>query len=1031
MSRESRIACRSVLCILCASCGVWIAALPARAGDWPQWRYDAGRTAASPEALPAELHLQWVRSLPTPRPAFPKYPRLSFDSSYEPVVMEKRMFVPSMVTDSVTALETDTGAELWRFYTDGPVRLAPVAFGGKVAFVSDDGHLYCVDAADGRLAWTCRYLPPERKVRKVLGNDRLISLWPARGGPVLEGGKIYFAAGVWPFEGVWVSAVDAETGRLIWSNDEIGSIADGLLDHSTRRDAGLSPQGYLALVGDKLIVPSGRAMPGTLDRNTGKLEPYSSGWGGRDNLAKGCWYASGAGKYLFQSGEPYDLATGARLMIDPANEKELGEFREPVLTGDVAYFSEPVNKMQGYRPAGVGYERIVAWDLTKHSEFKEWQDEQNRKWKTVTFHELWSLPGQLKVHIKAGPRLYAGGPGVVAAIDIPGQGGSPSVSWQAQIEGTPSRMLAADGRLFVVTREGSLYCFGAEKVEPKVHAVPSQKLAAPDDLWAQVAENVLKTTGAQEGYCLALGVGSGRLVAELVQQSKLHVIAVDPDGDKVRTLRRSFDDAGLYGTRVVVHQGDPVSYPFPPYLASLIVSEDLAAAGLASGTTFAKQVFRSLRPYGGAACLLVPVDQQEFFAGSVEAAGVSGARVSRVGMFALLERVGALPGAADWTHENGDAGSSLVSRDGRVKAPFGVLWYGGAIDMLFPEWDFTHSGPPTPLVVGGRMVFQVYPKLHAMDVYTGRHLWTTTMPGTELSPQRRNLNYAAAEESVYLVSVKTCFRIDAATGSTLSRIPSPPDTPGWREVRVWNEFLVGAAGDTLMCADRITGEPQWKYEAADGLAAFAVGRGRVFCIDASLSDRRGEAVASEGRLGAFDIGNGATLWQTTVKLAAETKQPLRLVYSEANGILITAYGSLSAYHGENGTLLWGDQTLPGGEQPMLHRDRLITQHGEMYDPQTGSRLPGVLWGGPTNRVTRGCNRAIAGEYLVAVRDAHASYFDLADCRQAYFRGVRAGCTNALIPANGLLNAPDFSHGCSCNYAVFASLALVPMTEIER
>jgi hypothetical protein len=42
----------------------------APAADWPQWRYDAGRTAASPQELPAELHPQWVRLLPPPRPAW-------------------------------------------------------------------------------------------------------------------------------------------------------------------------------------------------------------------------------------------------------------------------------------------------------------------------------------------------------------------------------------------------------------------------------------------------------------------------------------------------------------------------------------------------------------------------------------------------------------------------------------------------------------------------------------------------------------------------------------------------------------------------------------------------------------------------------------------------------------------------------------------------------------------------------------------------------------------------------------------------
>jgi len=135
--------------------------LPAqvRAADWPQFRYDAGRTAASSHELPSNLQLSWTRALPAPRPAFPHEIRLAYDASYEPVVLGRTMFVPSMVTDSVTALDTETGNERWRFFAEGPVRFAPVASKDKVYFVSDDGYLYCLDANDGALRWKFRGLP--------------------------------------------------------------------------------------------------------------------------------------------------------------------------------------------------------------------------------------------------------------------------------------------------------------------------------------------------------------------------------------------------------------------------------------------------------------------------------------------------------------------------------------------------------------------------------------------------------------------------------------------------------------------------------------------------------------------------------------------------------------------------------------------------------------------------------------------------------------------------------------------------------
>jgi len=215
----------SVLLLVFFACALPLAAT-ASDTDWPTWRYDANHSAASPLELPAQLHLRWKRELPPPRPAFGEDIRLCFDLSYEPVVMGKTIFVPSMVTDSVAALDTEIGAEKWTFYADGPVRFAPVAWRENVYFVSDDGCLYCVHAGEGRLLWKFSGIPTGREAYRFLGDERLISRWPARGGPVLADGIVYFAAGVWPFEGTYVYAVDAKTGKLVWANRKCGFIKD-------------------------------------------------------------------------------------------------------------------------------------------------------------------------------------------------------------------------------------------------------------------------------------------------------------------------------------------------------------------------------------------------------------------------------------------------------------------------------------------------------------------------------------------------------------------------------------------------------------------------------------------------------------------------------------------------------------------------------------------------------------------------------------------------------------------------------------
>ena len=67
------------------------------AGDWPMWRYDAARSAASPDGIATNLTLLWSRKLPPVQQAWPLggQQRLSFDASYEPVVMGMYRVSPS------------------------------------------------------------------------------------------------------------------------------------------------------------------------------------------------------------------------------------------------------------------------------------------------------------------------------------------------------------------------------------------------------------------------------------------------------------------------------------------------------------------------------------------------------------------------------------------------------------------------------------------------------------------------------------------------------------------------------------------------------------------------------------------------------------------------------------------------------------------------------------------------------------------------------------------------------------------------
>lgn len=257
------------------------------ANDWPMWRFNAQRSAITEQTVPETLHVQWVHQLPQLDPAF-KNPRLQFDASYEPVVKNGMLFYGSSTTNSVTAIDIKSGKELWQFYTNGPVRLAPVAWKDSVQFGSDDGFLYSLSAQTGKLQWKFQAVPSSRM---ILGNRRLISVWPVRGGPVIENDTIYFASGVWPFEGVFIYALNAETGERRWINDRLGFIY-GQHPHAAEAFGGVTPQGYLLISDNELIVPCGTAFPARLNKQTGELIEFQLPKAGRK---PGGWFTA-AGK---------------------------------------------------------------------------------------------------------------------------------------------------------------------------------------------------------------------------------------------------------------------------------------------------------------------------------------------------------------------------------------------------------------------------------------------------------------------------------------------------------------------------------------------------------------------------------------------------------------------------------------------------------------------------------------------------------------------------------------------------------------
>lgn len=1027
------------------------------AADWPMWRADARRSAASDEELSERLGLAWTRRLSPVAAAWPNEPRLAFDVSYAPVVADGLMLIGSPAEGSLTAYDAVTGAERWKYFADGPIRFAPAVAQDKVFVGSDDGRLHVLALADGRPLGKIRGVPAARLDYRHLGNNRLVSFWPVRGGPVLADDTIYFSAGIWPTMGVSVVAVDVGTLAVRWRNDELGYIDQVRLDHNALDHSGLSPQGYLAVEGDVLVVPNGRSMPAGLDRRTGRLLWYVQGYrNGACRVALSARYA-----LVGQTGV-VDLGTGREVgsrwaAAGPDAPQAFDAKRFHLFEGPF----HPYKQFAGCSARSVLGDRwaydfeaglFTARDMEQVT-VSEWQSKfkggsiKPWRWDPAL---AWSLKSGMSgksaadwALVRAGRRLYGHAAGKLIAVELDAEPSRmPKIAWQQDLTGTPAELLAADGRLYVVTREGQISCFAAQAGEVTTYDLPAVHALTPErDAWTARAGAILRVAQVDQGHCLVLGLGSGRLADELLGQSQLKLIVVEPDRVKVDQARRRLIAAGLYPQRAELVVAGLDELRLPPYLASLIVSEQVWNT---VGDAVLVRLLDTVHPFGGA-MVLATTDAVCADLSAKAAAERDRFDARREGEWAVVRRVGAPRGSADWTHESADAARSYHSRDERVRPPLAVLWYGDGSDHGF--WKEKDYGTGVkPQVVGGR-VFALRitaNTLFAYDAYTGRLLWQA-----KVSPFTR---YASLEDGVYVAGNGRVTVYEPATGAVRAEWPfaTEPGQPGFvSDIRAGEQVVVVAAAgqksraierglwdsSTLFALDRATGRVLWTRPARERFNnhSLALGGELLFCVDSrspmtvSRDRRRGQMVSAPSTLLALEVRTGKVRWSTVSQYPYRTYDADNWLgaqgnddwtaYSQESGLLMAGkQGTARAYEAATGRQLWEQKV---GSQPlMLRGESFVSQAGQAFDLRTGKPH------GPRLPLTRGgCNYAVAGEHLLLVRDRSVSYIDLDTGGKQSLYAIRSGCSNSLVAASGLLNVPNFAVQCVCNYPIQTSFAM--------
>jgi len=1014
-----------------------------KAEDWPTYRHDIERSGVTDEKLQFPLTECWnFRARYAPQPAWddPKpvpiedlleLRRAHFDDVFQVVAAGNAVYFGSSANNKVYCLDANTGRIRWTSITGGPIRLAPTVVGDRLYVASDDGYAYCLQAKDGREAWRFRAAPEDRR---VLGHGKMISLWPSRTSVLVDEGTAYFGAGVFPAERVFLYAVDADDGRLIWKNDTTGEDPH----------AKVTPQGYLLASNTKLYAPRARISPVAFDRRDGRL-----------------LYTTSFGKPV---GGSYALIAG-----------------DHVYTGTerIVAFNQQTRDTFATFPG----RRMIVTDATFYVATEKELMAMDRKSRATVWKTPCSCADEL---ILAGDALIAGGVGRVMAVDAAGG----KVLWNAEVDGAAKGLAVANGRLLVGTDNGTIYGFGAKGM-PQHGSVQEPANDAPladspfGETFAAAAQAIVAQTDVRRGYCLVWGCETGGLALKLAKRTELIIYAVSPDAAKVAAARKMLDAAGIYGARVCVERWPLDDIPYSDYFANLVVSETAVLTGQLPGDP--GKLMRMVKPVGGTVMIGQPT-QRASGARQIDDAAVrrwlanpalaAGQLTKDGGTWVNLVR-GPIPGAGNWTHLYANSGNTACGNDQVAKSPLGVLWFGRPGAGKMPNRHVRATGP---LALDGRMFVQGENVLMAYDIYNGVQLWEREIAGAyRPNASHDGGNLAVCDKGLFVAVGDQCLRLDVATGETIAAYKAPPPTPGnfrrWGYVATDGKLLFGTRAsrpgqsDAVFAVDIESGQQRWIHQRGHIFhTTIAIGDGQLFLVSTNVTPEQRHEVLDQQRASiaglpgperaaaedalkqavvrlviALDKDTGQVKWQKPMDLT-HCGNNVAAMYNEG---VLTVFGvyldghywqqffagefasrRVIAMDASDGGVLWS--------KPVGFRVRPLiignTLHAEpwAFDLHTGepktriNPITGSKEKWQFGRAGHHCGLPTASPHLMFFRSLHLGYYDLdGDFGSMHFSGQRPGCWINFIPAGGLVLMPEASTGCMCDFPNHGTVVFKP------
>lgn len=568
----------------------------------------------------------------------------------------------------------------------------------------------------------------------------------------------------------------------------------------------------------------------------------------------------------------------------------------------------------------------------------------------------------------------------------------------------------------------------------------------------QLAKQILDATGVRGGIVVHLGCGDGRLTASLHANNSYCVQGLDADEQNVAAARKHIQSLGLYGP-VSVDKWSGGRLPYIDSSINLVVVEQ-------PGLVLTSELMRALAPNGVA--YVRSKDQWQ-------------------------KTVKPWPAGRDqWTHYLHDPSNNAVAHDTVIEPVSRYQWIGSprysrhhdhmsAISAVVSS----HGRVFYILDKAPRPSIMIPPEwmLVARDAFNGTVLWERSIKRwhehlwpLKSGPQILARRLVAIGDHVYTtLSIDApLVQLDAATGKTLQTYDGTTATeevlyqdgtlllsvatkgqPLRSDPNKDYENLTAIRADitnplwttaprTLMAVEADSGKINWKKETD--------------LVSMSLAADARHLVFHNGeRLECLDPANGKQMWETE-------HLPIREKMRSSSGATVVIHDDVVLYNGQiavddqkartttmfaisakDGKTLWKAAQAPCGHMgtpaDLLVSGNLVWSGAVAIGSDSGIMTGRDIETGKVKRefppdVTthwfhHRCYRAKATDKYLLFSRTGIEFVDWAKEHWICHHWVRGACSYGIMPANGLIYAPEHPCACYLEAKLFGFTALAP------